>query len=531
MFPTKSIASIASIATSLLVSVSTSFADLNDPMLQVNVKSYESLTADAGQFATALGQGDVNVELQLASMIGTDLMALVNKEAPWHLAVWFESMVQPPVIAVVLPVADFEAFETAVQTSPLGQMGAQYLDLGDSVVLFGNPAGAPVADTWTGKVESYVEALEIAANDTFELSLTLNDQLRAAIVSSIALPKAQMLATFDDPDMPSTGVPADVMKRMMNAYFSMYESMLKDLDTLDWGMSIVGADWRSSFTFTPLAGSGTAKFLSDQNVDITDLGSLPAWDSDFAMVMGIGALPEELQPGLKEFIEALMPLYGLSEDAATDWLETMNMTLPCKSAYSMNFDDGLAYSGFYEVLGETPATEVYEKSIALFESLASGDGAAPSYYSDVHVERGYRSHAGHSVDLVTMTMNPEHPLLQLPEQQKMMEELLGGGELSYEITVVGDRVYLGTKGGLDAAMAPADNVSPIEINENTRMAGSINIISMMKMGAAFAGPDAAFDLSEVDAVGTQYRFSIETGKSFVMKSVLPLKLFQVFSEM
>ena len=69
-------------------------------------------------------------------------------------------------------------------------------------------------------------------------------------------------------------------------------------------------------------------------------------------------------------------------------------------------------------------------------------------------------------------------MMQLPEQQALMEQMFKGGKMIYEMSLVGNRIYMGTEGEL----AETSTTPPIEINANTRLAGSMNVISMMKMG-------------------------------------------------
>ena len=508
-----------------------SFAKQSVPLLTVDVKSYEALKLDIGLVADAVGEEASSVTMPIEAMLGPDLLALIDPSKPWHAALWMESMVQAPVIGVVLPISDFEAFESAIAMSALGLMGAQYLDLGDTVVLYGSNSGVPVADSWKADIESYAAALSLAPLDTVELTLQLNDSIKAMMLGALAMPKAQMMAAFDDSSLEETGLQPELMKGMMEAYFSFYEAMLRDMDAIGYNMSVTDEDLRFAFDFTPVQASPTARFIASQDVDIADLAFSADWGSDICFVMGLGVIPEEWQPSLDAMMQAVMPLYGLEGSEATAWVKATNASLPLKGVYNMDFNGAFVFDAYYELL-DTPAAAAYDQWLALTEDLSSDLGAA--FYSDISLQKSYRTLAGQpsqSVDRLILTLNPEHPSMQMPEQKAMMEKMFQGGKMAYEMALVDNRIYMASEGRLESAMAKKNNQSPITFNENTRMAGTLNIISMMEMGSEFAGPEADLEFSEVGAEATQLKFSMEMSENLVIKTFLPLKLFKVLSDL
>ena len=53
----------------------------------------------------------------------------------------------------------------------------------------------------------------------------------------------------------------------------MYEALLRDLDGLEYGMSVSATDLTCSLALTPVADSPSAKFFASQNVDISDIST------------------------------------------------------------------------------------------------------------------------------------------------------------------------------------------------------------------------------------------------------------------
>ncbi|MDQ8206635.1 hypothetical protein QEH52_03885 [Coraliomargarita sp. SDUM461003] len=519
-----------SVAAAMVASITSAWAALSAPLLTLDVKNYESLTADIGQVADVVGEDPAMVPAQLEAMLGAEVMALVDASQPWHLAVWMESLMQPPVYALALPIADFETFETAIQTSFLGMMGAQYIDAGERVVVFGSKPGIPVADSWAALLASYANALVLEPSETVQLSFSLNESMRTAAVAGLAMAKGQMMASMDAAELADSGIPPETMQAMMESYLSFYINMLRDLDRMDLGMSVDENDWKFALELTPLANTPSARFLASQNVDISDIANAVDWDADIAVAMGMGALPAEWQTSMEAFMQAMMPLYGLEDAAAAEWVEVTQRSLPFKGVYSMDFAEGMSFSGFYEIL-QGSAAEVYESWISLCEGLVVDESAMVAYYSDIVVKRGYRSEAGHPVDFMELTVNPDHPAMASPEQEEVMNQFFKDGKIAYEMCLIDDRIYMGTQGDLSSTIAGASSLPAIEINEKTRIAGSMNFISLMKMGASVAGEDAELDLSEVDTVGNQITFSAEVDNSLLMKTKLPLQLIKVFREL
>ena len=468
-------------------SLTTAFAAVSRPMLTVDFKSYQALSQDVALVADAVGEDASMVMAQIPGMLGPELFALLDQSQPWNVSAWMDSMMEPPVVAIILPIADFAAFETAVTSSFIGMMGAKYFDAGDHVVVYGTKPGMPVADTWAADLASYAEALSLAPSETVELSFQLDASIKGMLLGAIAMPKAQMMAAFDDASMQDAGIPPEAMREMMEMYFSFYETMLRDMDSLGYDLSVKDGDLSIAFSFTPVAGSKSAAFLESQNIGIADLASAAAWDSDMAIAFGFNELPEAWQPGLEKFMQTLMPVYGLEASDADNWVKLTNESFPFRSVYNIDFQDSLSFSGFYELL-DTPTAEFYEECLALIQSLKTAD-TINAYYSDITIERAHRTQSGHSIDRLSLTLNPEHPTMQMPEQQEVMEKMFPGGQLIYEMSQKGDRIYMASEGDLEDVFEAQSQPSPIELNENTRMAGVVNMISIMQMGAGIA--DAA----------------------------------------
>jgi hypothetical protein len=290
-------------------------------------------------------------------------------------------------------------------------------------------------------VSAYGKGLNAAPEETIEISMFMTEALRAIVLQSLTGSKDTFISIFDDPGLETTGLPAGSMRSIMEAYFSAYETVIKDLESLKYGMSVELNDWSMFLDLKPIDDSPTSEFLSSQDVQLSDLTGQLDWDADVAILMGLAPLPGSWESTLSRLMEMAMPMYGLEAAAAEEWMDAITLSLPIKGAYSMRFDGGFSYAGFYEII-DADAADVYKKWIKLTKDMVSSAQGTHSYYSEISIEEAVRSLGGHSVDLMTLTVNPESAAMQLPEQKEIMEAMFPDGKVVYEICLINDRIYI-----------------------------------------------------------------------------------------
>lgn len=519
---------LSAAAVLLIGSISTGFAQ-NDPLFTVDVHSYEKLLSDAGKIASAAGQDASMVEMQMQIMIGPGVLGLVDATKPWHAAVWMESLAATPVIAVVLPVSDFEGFQTAFQATMLGQLGAQLVDLDGAVAVFGSSPGAPVPDGWSERVAAYASDLKVTPEETVEITIELSDEIRQAVIASLAIPRAQMMAAFEQPDVDTAGVSPEAMKGMMESYFSFYETMLKETSRFDLGFGVDGKDLDFVISMLPVDGSGLADLVTSQNVDITDLAKSVNWDSGMSMILGMNDLPESWKPLMDSSMKSLMPIYGLDDEASEKWVEAMQLTLPFKGLYNVSFEDGMSFSGYYDIL-DAPAQEVYDLWLSIIKGITEVDDPTTAYYSEINIEKGHRVINEHSVDRIELVLNPEHPTMQLDGQKELMEKMFKDGKFVYEMAVVGSRIYISGEGELEQVMLPKSNGKvPAGVGPNTRFYGTMDFLEFFKLGAGFTDEAMPASIAALEKGEVVFTYLIETDEALTLKSSFPLGLIEAFS--
>ncbi|MEO0508605.1 MAG: hypothetical protein AAF065_01955 [Verrucomicrobiota bacterium] len=498
------------------------------PLLTVCIESYEELIASVNELSAAIGQPGLGSTLPM--MIGPGVVKLVDEAKPWHAAVWMESMVSPPIIAVFLPITDFEAFEAAMPSTIIGQSGASFFDAGDSVLALTSSPGVPVPEVWSEKALAYTSNLAVQPKETIEVSFVFNEQIRAAAIGMLAASEQQLLASFDQSDYEATGMAPEEMKGLMQGYLDFYKTGLKETKSIRVGLGIQNEALGYTFGITPNEGSSLADLAQSQNVDISSLATMVDWDSDLAIVMGMADLPVSLQTWSKTLMEATMPFYGLETNDAAEWVQVIENTTPFRSAMSVDFDDGMTFSGFYEIL-DSPAGEVYENWIKLTESLNSEEQGTSSYYSKMEIKRGYRKMDGHEIDLVETSLNQGHPMFQLPEQKEAMDHFFKDGRFVYEMALVENRIYIATEGKLNLS-GKVDSAMPawLSIGPKTRMVFSMDFGAIMKMAMSMSGEPIPAVFSAIESGQALSTSIVEIdGTEIIVRSAFPLSILEAMT--
>ncbi|MEM7791588.1 MAG: hypothetical protein AAF546_09330 [Verrucomicrobiota bacterium] len=514
------------ITSCLALSSTNLHAAVGEPQVTIDIHSYDKLMADLKELAATVGQEGVISGLPI--MLGIDLVELVDPAKPWHAAVWMESIEAPPVIAIIVPIDDFEAFQNAIQISMVGQFGASYYDVGDKVVLLSSMLGTPLPDGWSELAVNY--ALQLVSNpqQTLELTFTLNDELRATAVTTLNAYQQGMMAIFDPPGV-DFGMLTEDLDSMMESYFAFYEILLKESEQFQMGLGVEQQSVELSTGVTAVDGSSLAALIDSQDVNITELLPLVDWSSDLAFLGGFSDLPESWNSLLLSLLESMMPFYGLEKSNASEWVDLLKATLPLKSVYHFDFDDGMQFSGFYDIL-EGSASEVYDAWLEITDTMVSGKTELAPYYSEVKIERASRSQGDHQIDRIKMVINPDHPTLQMPEQKVVMDQLFNEGEIIYEMAQVSDRIHVATEGQLDLDPKPQVAAStPIEVSPNTRMVFSLNMGSIMQLSASLSEEPMPAELVALKAEDWRINYIIEFDEGITAKTTFPLSIFGALS--
>ncbi|MFQ3271288.1 MAG: hypothetical protein ACI9A1_001611 [Lentimonas sp.] len=497
------------------------------PLVTVNLQSYRAVLDDAARIAAAVAPDQpVQLEAIIQSMVGAEAIALIDPNKPWHLALWMDQLGQQPSAALYLPASDAEAFEAAIATGFLATQALTVTDSGDFIIL----TQSQTTDATLGqRAADYGQQLPAEVADTLSVQLKMNEPVRAMALGGLQLSKGMMLSSMQTAITPEMGLPAGCYESIFGAYFGVFEYVLRDLSTLNLSLSVDDEDLNYSFSIEPTAESELAAWMRRQNIEITDIMSSTNWDDTMAVAVSMAPLTAGERATWSDLAETMMPLYGLQAKDAEQWMQLIDATLPLKAGYSVELAESFSFEGFYQLLNGS-ADEVYVQTMKLIELMPTAEKTPASYYSAIEFQPGIREVNGHSVDRITMTMNLEHPTMQMPGQKEQILALFQDGQIAYESAVIDDRIYCATSGRLEQALKKSYPKPAIQPSAATRMLASFNIISLMKIGAQSA-PEIAPVMSALDENSGSIWCLLNVSDSLEMQTIVPLQVLTEFSKM
>ena len=501
--------------------------EAQQPLVTVNLQSYRAVLDDAARISAAVAPDEpAEFEAMIQGMVGADAIALIDPNKPWHLALWMDQMGQQPSGALYLPASDAPAFEAAIAMGFLATQAITVTDSGDYVIL---TQSQTTDTTLNQKAVEYVPQLPTEIADTLSVQLRMNEPVRAMAMGGLQFSKGMMLSSMQGQITPEMGIPADFYENIFGVYFGVFEYLLRDLSTLKLSLGVEEDDLKYTCSIEPTAESELAAWMQRQNIEISDILSSTNWDAPMAVALSMAPLSASERATWNGLVESMMPLYGLEAKDAEQWMQLFDASLPLKAGYSVAFTESFSFEGFYQLLNGS-ADEVYKQSMALIEQMPTSENTPASYYSDIEFQQGIREVNGHSVDQISMTLNLDHPTMQMPGQREQMLAFFKDGKFAYETAVIDDRIYCATTGKLEQALNGSYAKPAILPSDATRMLASFNIISLMKIGAQSA-PEIAPMMSALDENSGSIWCLLNISDSLEMQTVVPLKVLTEFSKM
>lgn len=498
-----------------------------EPLVTVHLKSYRAVIDDATRLSAAAAPDQpAAIEPMIQGMLGPAAMALIDAEKPWHLALWMDQMGQSPSGALYLPVADAPAFEAAIAQGFLATQALTVTDSGDFVIV--TQSQTPDA-TLNQKATDYAQQLPAEPTDTLSVQLKMNEPVRMMAMGGLQFSKGMMLSSMQGELTPEMGLPADFYESIFGAYFGVLEFALRDLSTLNIALSVNEENLNYTVSIAPTAGTQLEHWMQQQNIEISDILPTVDWSSDMAIALSMAKLTDPERAAWSKLTAAMMPLYGLEAKDAEDWMQIFDQSLPLKASYSIEVENGFSFEGFYQLL-DGSAQAVYDQSMQLVEQMPTAESNPTAYYSDIKFQKGIRTANGHSIDQISMTMNLDHPTMQMPGQKEQMLALFEDGKIVYESAVIDDRIYFAGSGELEQALQANHPKPAIQPTDATRMLGSLNLISLMKLGAQSA-PEIAPMMQTMDASAGSLWCMLNISDTLEMQTIIPLQVLTEFSKM
>lgn len=513
------------------------------PLVQLKVRSYDALVANARKVATVIGVS-TNLDLgkELAGSIGSPNLDGVDRSKPWQAALSLPALGAPPLAYVYVPVTNYERFRTGLlPTSLLRGMGApnETFQVGQYAVIvlrFGQP-GSLIPEEKT-KATAWVPPAPAAAAPLVELALELDESARQQALQFVMIGRmgaAQAAAIQNLPaGAPVTGPD---LAQMINMYLDIGEIALKGLRRYGVRLDVGESAITIMDTVDPLPGSELAQWLRPATVGVGEMANQLDPKSMVAVAGAVGDNPPFL-PMLKKLVRLSFQMQSqpLDEKLANQFDQLMDTLTPVKAIGSVDLANGLSFGGYYEFPG-TDAKQAYASIKQFFTNAMPLMTGTNKTYRAYEFKEGARQVGGVSVDRFGLTLNLDTPLLQVPGQKEALEQMWKGGKIEIEYAVKENRIYVGTPEKMAELLASPPRgqaATSFAATPNTVLIGRVNLLTLIKQGLALnpiVPPPLRASFERINPEGGDLRFRIDLDGKFSSRIEVPFKIFEALRQL
>jgi hypothetical protein len=507
--------------------------------ITLTLQSYQAFTEGFTKVLDSVAPGEAGEALQeMREGLGIQDLKGIDLTRPWQVAVWADSMSVPPCVSIRVPVSDFAAFRDGLNPGLLkGEEGANKIQQVGNYATVWMEFGAPSESTQAGEKAWKPDQLQ-ASGGIAHLAIKPGSALREEMIGALGMGRMMISGAMSGQDSAAMGgMDPKAMAELMGVYFDMFETGVKGFESLGVKLDLKGETLKVEETIVPVPGSTLAGWFKAKEGNLGALSSYLDQKAPMGVAMRFEG-NENLMPTLKRFISLSMQMQGLpaDSDAIRDTEKLVESFVPVQFAGSVDMKEGIQFGGIYQFPGKDSATVYANMKEFLKNSMQSQVGEGKPY-SSINVEEGVRKVGGVSVDRITLVVNLDAPIYQMPGQREMIESLWPGGKMVFDYAMRGDDLLMGTPAKLDAFLAgpvAGSAYKPEGVNPKTMAYGFINVFNFMDAIMA-ANPMMSDEdkekLSKIDATGTAVDFRVDLGDQLLYQANVPLKLFKTFGQL
>ncbi len=504
------------------------------PVVTVSLRSFKDLSTAVEQVVnTAVPGMGLAAAGQIPGSLGIPELKGVDQEKPVHIVIGFIGEEVPPVIALCVPVTDLEAFKKGMMPgSPLKETPH-----GDNYISAMNEYAVIVLNIEKNGVSSIQKIYRETAAEwplALEKPGTLIEArfsippVRSMLLANLRKGKASVLE-----NMPAAaiqpGVDPKVFGEMMNAYFSFFETLIRETESAEVNLDLTDKAITAETVITPGEKSDLKKKLSAPEFS---LGDIALWLDKKAPIAFIGGMgPKNPFEGMLENLMGLSFKAQGYDAASAEKLKKQSMAFmelmtPSLFAVSANISmNGFSSQAVYKV-DEGDAEKLLNNMKDMIEVMKTQAGSNKMFTKFEYTPDSRKSN-GIRVDRFEMAFNLLDPKIA---PQAMVLQMMKLDRMVYEYAAAGSLFMYGTPDGFDDFIdsvrnRPAGGV----LHKNMTFKGHINLVGIAKEYAGMLAmmlPAVSQVLMNTEASG--HEIEVETfsaGNARVLMR-LPLKLIE-----
>lgn len=504
----------------------TALAD--QPLVTITLKDFSSFSQGVDTLFDAVSPGSGREALrELGAGLGITSLEGVDEARPWQIALWLESPGNTPCASLRVPVDDYAAFAAAYRTRGGSRVATK---AGDYAKIW--LAGGDESDAARSAHDSWQPGQLKAGSHTVFVEVTPGEPVRQLMLQMLGMGRMSMamgLSAGAGGEVP--GMDMQAMVKMMGVYFDVFEVGVKGLKSLNVGLDVSDDSLRIQERIEPLPDSELAAWFENSPGDLAGAMPFLSANAPVAVALRLGNSPAFL-PKLKELATLSMQMQKAPNEAqvSQEMGAMLDAMAPMTFAGSLELDQGIEFTGLYQFPKPEAARTAYgimRKFLAGTMQTQVGDDRL---YKRVDFVEGQREVQGTRIDRVTMEINLDSPLYQMPGQREMVETMWGGGKMEFDYALRGRNLVVSSPVKTVAALrsAEAGNGGTVAgISGNTVMFARLNLLKLIPW---FVNPNPVFPeevkavMGRLEASGTDVTIRADLDGALATETHIPVKL-------
>ena len=206
------------------------------PLAVLTIENYSSFISGATTLVNAGSPGmGIIIDPQLRLMIGSPKMHGIDLDKPWHAAVWMKNMGAPPIVAVYIPVNDFELFKSGLSSmSPIKIDNPLITTLSSgqhAIAIIKSKPSIKISQKQRDQIIEYSDKLTLTPEHLLSLKLQLSDKFRKQLLATMA-PMKKMFVSSMTSTLKSNPQAFNItgFTEIFEMYFNIAEILVKGMD-------------------------------------------------------------------------------------------------------------------------------------------------------------------------------------------------------------------------------------------------------------------------------------------------------------
>ena len=520
---------------SAMILAVSSVTPIAGPLATLTFRSYGDVTNAISKVALTVdpaSKKDVGAELSKA-------LGLVNSTAydvrgPWELSVWYDGSGGQPWLALKAPANDLNRFKESLNSEgTLRKQGKTWSEAGKGVaVITFRETGALSTEEKTALDQWKAQALRPPAG-ILGLTLAMTEPVRAQLTGMMGIAKMSMSSIVSSqPPGSLGGADPKAMSELFSLYLDVLNNFIAGFQETRLGLDLNADTILVDKVVTAQPGSELAKWLERPAGHVTeqDLKGLdPETYVSAAAYLG-------KSPAVLEFMRRAtllgfqMQNVDTNDPAIKDIEGLMEKMLPMVFTGSVYLQDRIGFAGAYRFPASSAAEICSQLKSFVNGSMRHFVGADKMYSAASLVEKS-QTIAGSSVDRLSMTLNTNSPLFNMPGQREQLQKIWPDGKMEIDYAVKDGQLWMASadrmKNLLDPGAAKPGQKTAFKLEEGTCLAGYLNFIYVIKQllstNPMIPGPMKE-KMSQLNPQGAGITFELSLNNRLHANSRIPLRL-------